>query len=103
MDTYYSAILANDPYQLICLDIVLPDIDGDDILNMIRKLEQNQGTPVPTVIVMTTTYHSEEIVSETMKSGCDGFLTKPFDSSDLFDMLFKKGVIDKSKCEELKK
>lgn len=98
---YFASLEANDPYQLLCLDIVLPGFHGDELLGMIRKLERNSGTKTPAIILMTTTYHSEQMVSDSLSCGCDGYLSKPIDPLALFAFAYEKGLLEYSKYREL--
>ncbi len=72
-----DACLAGASYDLILLDITLPDGDGRDFLAKHRAM--NRDTPV---IVMT----ARNAVSDRVKlldSGADDYVTKPFDFSEL--------------------
>ena len=39
------AVETNDPYNLICLDIMMPEMDGHQALKQIRMVENNRRTP----------------------------------------------------------
>jgi two-component system chemotaxis response regulator CheY len=67
------------PFDLICLDIMMPEMDGLEALKLIRELEQEAGIAEPdrAKVLMTTTASQ---VSKTMKAfhhGCSGYLVKP--------------------------
>lgn len=72
-------------YDLILLDMKLPDIDGSRILEIIRG-----QSPLPFVIVMTG-YSTLSNALEAMKLGATDYLSKPFTEDDLLvtiDRLF---------------
>lgn len=67
--------------HLIILDIMLPDVDGRDLLALIRSQEQASKIPV---LMISARYTDENIEYGAVKP--DGFLAKPFD----IDVLLKK-------------
>lgn len=72
-----SAYLDNAPYDLILLDIMLPDGDGRDFLKQHRK--QNRKTPV--VVITARSEVSDRV--HLLDLGADDYITKPFDFSEL--------------------
>jgi len=64
-------------YDLLLLDLMLPAMDGMEVLRRIRKLGQH--TPV---LVVTARDEKESIVS-LLNAGADDYLTKPFDLGEL--------------------
>jgi len=65
------------PFDLVLTDLVLPDIDGIDVLERIRKLN-----PQVPVLIMTA-YGSVASSVRAMKSGAYDYITKPLDLDDL--------------------
>ena len=65
------------PVDLVFLDIRMPEIDGFEILESLRKED-----PWLTVIMMTA-YGSIDIAVEAMKRGAYDFITKPFNKEPL--------------------
>jgi len=64
-------------YDLILLDLMLPRMDGMEVLQRIRKAEH--GTPV---LVVTARDEKESVVA-LLNAGADDYLTKPFDLGEL--------------------
>ncbi|MDY2941722.1 MAG: response regulator transcription factor [Varibaculum sp.] len=64
-------------YDLIILDIGLPDIDGFEVL------EQLHGQGVPSPIIMLTARSSVEDTVTGLESGADDYMTKPFRFEEL--------------------
>lgn len=65
-------------YDLILLDIMLPDSSGFDILKNLRK---NSKNTTPVLILSGLNNHDDKI--EGFKNGADDYLTKPFDKDEL--------------------
>jgi DNA-binding response OmpR family regulator len=63
--------MANNGYDLILLDIGLPDIDGFEVCKTVRST----GTKIP--IVALTAFSSERIKDEGCEVGLDCIITKP--------------------------
>lgn len=66
--------------DLIVLDLMLPNLDGINICNMIREMPDKYGTPF---IIMLTAKTEVEDVLTGLKSGADDYLRKPFDPREL--------------------
>lgn len=88
------AIEANEPYDLICLDIMMPEIDGIMALKKIRQLEAQKGLnpEAKSKIFMTTAISDKKYVLASAQADCDGFLVKPMDKKRLFDEIRKHGL-----------
>jgi len=59
---------------LVLLDVVMPGVNGFDVLRQIRAHEQYKNLPV----VMLTGHDDPEYVAEGLRAGADGFILKPF-------------------------
>ena len=71
------------PYDLILLDMKLPDIDGMEILKTVRE-----KFPASCVIVMTG-YSTMSHAVQTMKQGAADYLAKPFTDDELISAIEK--------------
>ena len=87
------AIEANEPYDLICLDIMMPEVDGIMALKKIRQLEAQKGVnpEARSKIIMTSALSDKKYVLAAVQATCDGFLVKPIIKDRLFDELRKHG------------
>ena len=67
--------------DLILLDVVMPDVNGFDVLNRIRQHASLQQIPV----VMLTSLSEKKDIAKGIMLGADGYLTKPLLPSALLD------------------
>ena len=90
-----TALLAGEPYDLICLDIMMPEMDGQEALKRIRQLEDGaQLAPERRAkVIMTTAHADRDNVLEAIQGQCDYFLVKPIDGRALLDELRLLGLI----------
>jgi two-component system chemotaxis response regulator CheY len=90
-----AALLAGEPYDLICLDIMMPEMDGQEALKRIRQLEDGaQIAPEKRAkVIMTTAHADRDNVLEAIQGQCDYFLVKPIDGRALLDELRLLGLI----------
>jgi len=87
------ALKNNQPYDLICLDILMPEVDGIMALKKIRQLEAQKGLNPETrsKIFMTTAVSDKNYVVAAAQADCNGFLVKPITKDRLFDEIRKHG------------
>ena len=87
------AIEANEPYDLICLDIMMPEVDGIMALKKIRQSEAQKGLNPEkrSKIIMITALSDKSHVMAAAQANCDGFLVKPIEKDRLFDEIRKHG------------
>ncbi|MCX7874703.1 MAG: response regulator [Melioribacteraceae bacterium] len=81
--------LKQNEYQLIICDIMLPEIDGFQFINLLQKI--NEDTP----IVMTTGYTTIENAVKSLYLGAIDFIPKPFLLDEMLSLL-KRGLKYKS-------
>lgn len=74
-------LLDNNQFEAVILDLGLPDIDGIEVLNRIRKKQ-----PDLPVLLLTARDSIEDKVAG-LDSGADDYLTKPFDIAELIARL----------------
>lgn len=87
------AMLDKTPYDLLFLDIKMPEMDG------LAVLEQTRQRYPQTLVVMITAYGSVDTAVEAMKKGANDYLMKPFDPDHL-TLLTEKLMQQKKLLEE---
>ncbi|WP_162909989.1 response regulator [Aggregatilinea lenta] len=70
----------NTPH-LIILDLMLPDINGLDVLRILRRMEHLNWTPV----LILTAYADPDFVRQAMQYGADSYVTKPYLANSLIE------------------
>lgn len=85
--------IEGDYYDLICLDVMMPKLDGISVLNAIRKLE-TQHEVMPCKIILITALDELEVVHDAFQQGADAYITKPIHVEKFHDVLIKFGLID---------
>ena len=83
------------PYNLIFLDILMPEMDGKEVLLNIREIEKEKkiSEQHQARIIMVTGVSAEEMVMTCLKNGCDDFIVKPIESEVLFEKIKKLGLM----------
>lgn len=96
LDAYMMSIKEKEPYDLICLDIMMPKVDGVKVLKAIRDLEVQKGvSPDKRVkIIMTTALAEAQYVQTAFEYGCEAYASKPIDTKKLQEVLGKLGLIN---------
>lgn len=85
----------NDPYRLILLDIMMPNVDGHTALREIRALERGMNVqPADAVrVIMTTALEDPRNVVQAYQDGeADGYLVKPIDRDKLMEKIREVGL-----------
>ena len=81
------------PYDLITLDISMPDKDGIEVVLELREVEEDKGiSPEKRAkVLMVTASSDRESVVTSIQAGCDDYIVKPFDSDSVLQKLKKMG------------
>lgn len=72
-------------YDLICMDIMMPEMDGQTAVKEIRAIEEAEGTlsTKGVKIIMTTALDDMKNVIQSFRSLCDAYVFKPIDTGKL--------------------
>lgn len=88
-----QGIVSNAPYDLVCLDIMMPEMDGLKALKHIRQMEKENGVgeeDVVNVIVITAAEQPGDRKTA-IENGCAAYFIKPIRKSDLVAEVEKLG------------
>ncbi|MEA2103706.1 MAG: response regulator [Candidatus Cloacimonadota bacterium] len=81
---FKRAVSYKEPFDLITLDITMPDKNGLEVLTEIRKVEKNKKAK-PVKILMVTARDDKTNVLISIKAGCDGYIKKPISADTVLD------------------
>ncbi|MGZ4389651.1 MAG: response regulator transcription factor [Gaiellaceae bacterium] len=70
------------PYDLVCLDLNLPRVDGREVCRRLRSTERYDEEPMPRVLMLTARDALADRVAG-LDDGADDYLVKPFDFAEL--------------------
>ena len=96
VDLYMDSIKQNNRYDLLCLDIMMPKVDGLKVLKVIRQLEKQHGISQEEhlKIIMMTALADVGYVDEAFRQGCDAYASKPVDTDKVEEVMRNLGLIE---------
>lgn len=95
MAAYKQALEVKEPYDLVCLDIMMPNLNGQEVLKQIRAVEKERGiggSDMIKIIMVTALDDAKNIMSALVKGSCDAYLVKPVDRDKLMAEIKKMGL-----------
>ena len=95
VDAFMLALEEEEPYDLVCLDIMMPVMDGYQALMGIRNLEKERNIPPQkqAKVIMTTALNDEKNVKMAFELGCTIYSGKPIVQARFEQALKKLGLI----------
>lgn len=95
LDAYLLSVKEQEPYAFICLDIMMPKVDGVKVLKAIRDFEAHRGISDENrvKIIITTALSDTEYVKKAFEIGCEAYAAKPIDIAKFTEVLEKLDII----------
>lgn len=100
---FQNALDDDNGFELILLDIDMPDMQGTEVLKCLRAVEETcAGSTNPrAVVIMVTAQADQDHVMACIQNGCNDYITKPFNIDTIKDKLSKLGLLkDENSPEE---
>jgi two-component system chemotaxis response regulator CheY len=96
IELFSEALSKKEPYDIIFLDIMMPEMDGQEVLKKIREIEgDNQINGLDSVkVIMTTALDDFENINSAFKHQCEGYIVKPINKDKITQMLIKQGLLE---------
>ncbi len=98
IEVFLMSLEEQNYYDLVCLDIMMPEVDGIKVLKTMRKLEEERNTPKEkrAKIIMTTALNQTDEVMESFEAGSEGYAVKPIDTDKFMSVLNKLGYFKRA-------
>ena len=95
IEAFVRALEKDAPYSLVCMDIVMPEMDGLTVLKAIRAKEDAMALRPSQAakVVMTTALRDLDSVTNSYRELCDGYLVKPINRDGLLRLLGELGLL----------
>lgn len=95
VDAFMMALEDDEPYDLVCLDVMMPVLDGYQVLKAIRDIEKQKGisNSERVKVIMTSALNEERNVKVAFELGCEAYSGKPIDVEKFEKVLNKLGLI----------
>jgi CheY-like chemotaxis protein len=79
------AALGREPFDVVLMDVSMPEMDGFQATEVIRRSEEGSGRHVP--IVAMTAHAMKGDRERCLEAGMDGYVSKPIRAAELFETL----------------
>ena len=98
VDAFTDALDKNEPYDMICLDIMMTEANGHTALRIIREMEnKRQIAEADRVkVIMTTALSDTKHVMGAYNTGCEAYIVKPVRKEHLLKEMSKLGLVELS-------
>ena len=80
---FRRSLLARDPYRLVALDLGLPGVEGQLLLECFRGLEAVHQARSRAKILIVSAASERDAILAALRHGADAYVTKPFEPHDL--------------------
>jgi two-component system chemotaxis response regulator CheY len=102
VDAIRLALEEGRPYEMVCLDIMMPGTNGHQALEAIRKVEMEHGVygSDGVKVIMTTALRDSKHCMKAFHAGCEAYLTKPIRQEELRQRMCDLGVLDGDTAEK---
>ncbi len=98
VDGFCNSLETGELYDLICMDIMMPEMDGHQALAKIREIENENGIDEKdqVAVIMTSANSDHDSILKSFRNKCEAYLMKPIMRDQLFAELEKLGLMPAS-------
>ncbi|MDY0110731.1 MAG: response regulator [Candidatus Krumholzibacteria bacterium] len=91
---FKQVLQAGQRYDLVCLDIMMPGMDGQETLKRLRALEREHkvADETRTKVIMTTALEDHDNLMAAFNNACDGYVVKPIEKRKFLETLQEIGL-----------
>jgi two-component system chemotaxis response regulator CheY len=96
VEAFRSAWEKNAPFDLICMDIMMPNMDGHEALVQMRNIEKDLNTPperLAKVIMTTALGDPQNMVRALYDEGAATYMVKPVKKGRLLEEVERMGLL----------
>ncbi|MEN8005838.1 MAG: response regulator [Candidatus Krumholzibacteriota bacterium] len=95
VDAIRRALASDNYFDLICLDIMMPGMDGQQTLVLLRQLEADHGLPLGrgAKVIMTSAMEESQYIMEALNASADGYVVKPIEKRSFIETLKETGLL----------
>ena len=96
LEAIEQAIVAGQPYDLVCMDVMMPEMNGMEALKKIRQMEFkhfSEGLASVKIIMITAKDMAKDMMNA-YDAGCEAYITKPFTQKKLLEQIRQLGLMD---------
>ncbi|MCM0756282.1 response regulator [Desulfovibrio aminophilus] len=93
---FASGLAEGKPFDLVCMDIMMPSMDGQQAVRTMRQLESASGVKPADeakIIMITALDDPKNVVKAYYQGGAAAYLTKPINVREFIDLLRDMGLI----------
>ncbi len=93
---YQKSFREEEPFELICLDIMMPRMSGHETLRKIREIENGEikNHEQFTKVLMISALSDGDTILQSFLELCDGYLVKPITREDIYEKLTDIGLFE---------
>ena len=96
VQAFRQAMDEKEPYKLICLDIMMPNMNGRKALKAIRQIESEHGIGGldGVKVIMTTALGDPKNIVGSFREGCEAYIVKPVEKDKLLEEMANLGLVE---------
>ncbi|MGE4557581.1 MAG: response regulator [Desulfovibrionaceae bacterium] len=95
VEAFRLALADHHPYELVLMDIMMPEMNGIEALKAIRGIEQERGLQPAHCLMITALSDPKTVITSFHEGGASGYLVKPVDKRKLYSELEKLELISR--------